>query len=104
MDKIKMQCLTIRIRKNDTVGGKRLHLVILDLLKKSSISGATVWTGIGGYGKHGKSDIKIEGITVNMPLIVEVVDTEEKIISVILGIKELVRDNGILTVHEVDSF
>jgi PII-like signaling protein len=104
MNKIKMQCLTVRIRKNDTVGGKRLHIVLLDLLKKSNVAGATVWTGIGGYGKHGKSDVHIEGITVNMPLIIEIVDAEEKITPILSEIKNLVNGNGILTVHQVESF
>lgn len=104
MDGTKMWCLTIRIKKNDTADGKRIHLVILDLLKKSKISGATVWTGIGGYGKHGKSDLHIEGITVNMPLIIEVIDNKSKIESILPEIKKIVDGNGLVTMHEVDCF
>lgn len=100
----KILCLTIRMRKNDTVDGKRTHLVILELLKKFQISGATVWTGIGGYGKHGKSDLQIEGITVNMPLIIEAIDSESKIVSVLPEIKKIVNGNGLMTTYEVDSF
>ena len=99
-----MCCLTIRIKKNDTIAGKRTHVVILDLLKKSKISGATVWTGIGGYGKHGTSDLHIEGITINMPLIVEVIDDMTKIESILPEIKKLVSGNGLVTIHEVDCF
>ncbi len=102
MNRIKMYCLTIRIKKNDTADGKRTHLVILDLLKKSQITGATVWTGIGGYGKHGTSDIHIEGIIVNMPLIIEIVDDKSKIESVLPEIKKIVDGNGLVTIHEVD--
>jgi len=97
-----MWCLTIRIKKNDTIGGKRRHVAILDLLKKSKISGATVWTGIEGYGKHGKSDLKIEGITVNMPLIIEVVDYGSKIESILPDIKKVMGGNGLVTIHEVN--
>jgi len=97
-----MYCLTIRIKKNDTTDGKRTHIVILDLLKRSKIAGATVWTGIGGYGKHGVSDIHIEGITVNMPLIIEVVDDKSKIESLLPVIKKLVDGNGLVTMHEVE--
>ncbi len=57
----KMWSLVIRIKKNDTVQGKCAHVLILDVLKKGSISGATVWAGIGGYGKRGESTIHIEG-------------------------------------------
>ena len=92
------------MRKNDAIDGKRTHIVVLDLLKKSKISGATVWTGIGGYGKHGRSDLQIEGITVNMPLIIEIVDDLSKIKSVLSDIKRIIGDNGLVTMHEVDSF
>jgi len=100
---IKMYCLTIRIKKNDTTDGKRTHLVILDLLKRSKISGATIWTGIGGYGKHGASDLHIEGITVNMPLIIEIIDDMSKIESILPEIKKMVDGNGLVTIHEVES-
>jgi uncharacterized protein len=38
-----------------------------------------VWSGVDGFGKRRRSTIKLEGITVNMPLIIEVVDLESKI-------------------------
>lgn len=96
-----MYCLSIRIKKNDTSDGKRVHNVILDILKKSKISGATVWSGVAGYGKRGKSNFQIEGISVNMPLIIEVVDEIPKIESVLPDIKKVVGDNGLVTVCEV---
>lgn len=101
MKTMKMWCLTIRIKKNDSVKGKRTHNLILDVLKKGKISGAMVWTGVGGYGKRGKSDIQIEGITINMPLMIETIDGLEKIKSILPQIKELVNDNGMITLHEV---
>lgn len=101
MKTMKMWCLVIRIKKNDSVKGKRVHNLILDVLKKGKISGATVWTGVGGYGKRGKSDIQIEGITINMPLMIEIIDKLEKLESVLPQIKEIVDDNGIITLHEV---
>lgn len=96
-----MWCLVIRIKKNDTVKGKRVRNLVLDILKKGKISGATVWTGVGGYGKRGKSDIQVEGITINMPLMIEVIDELQKIESVLSEIKKLVDDNGMITLHEV---
>ena len=41
----KMWELTIRIKKNDELGGKRLQNLIMDCLIKAHIEGATVWTG-----------------------------------------------------------
>lgn len=93
--------LVIRIKKNDTVNGKRVHSIILDILKKGSISGTTMWTGMGGYGKRGDSTIHVEGISINMPLVIEVIDELEKLEKVIPEIKKLVDDNGLITMHEV---
>jgi PII-like signaling protein len=92
--------LTIRIKRNDTVGGKRVEHLLLDILKKAGISGATVWTGVDGFGKRGKSTMHLEGVQINMPLIIEVVDLEEKLEPLLVEIKRLVDDNGLVTVQE----
>ena len=101
MRTMKMWSLVIRIKKNDTVKGKRVHMMILEILKKGSISGATIWTGMGGYGKRGDSSTHIEGISVNMPLVIEVIDELGKLEKVLPEIKELVDDNGLITLHEI---
>jgi PII-like signaling protein len=98
---IKKWSLVIRIKKNDTVNGKRVHVLISDILKNELISGSTMWTGVGGYGKHGESTIHIEGISVNMPLIIEIIDELSKIEKVLPKIKEIVDDKGLITLHEV---
>jgi uncharacterized protein len=69
---------------------------------QNKIVGATVWSGIDGFGKRKRSNIKLEGITVNMPLIIEVVDLESKIEPLLFEVKRLVGDNGLVTLQEVD--
>ncbi|MHB8602616.1 MAG: DUF190 domain-containing protein [Nitrosotalea sp.] len=101
MRTMKMWSLVIRIKKNDAIKGKRVHMLILEILKKGSISGATMWTGMGGYGKRGDSTTHIEGISVNMPLVIEVIDELEKLEKILPEIKELVDDNDLITIHEV---
>jgi len=96
-----MWCILIRIKKNDDVKGKRVHNIILDILKKAKISGATVWTGVAGYGKRGKSNFQIEGISINMPLLIEVIDELPKLETILPQIKEVIGDNGLVTLHEV---
>ncbi len=103
MRTMKNWCLMIRIKKNDDYNGKRTHQVILDVLKKSKISGATVWVGVAGYGKRGKSNFQIEGISINMPLVIEVIEELEKIESILPEIKKIVGDNGLITLHEVGT-
>lgn len=101
MKSVKLHCLMIRIKKNDTVEGKRTHLVILEILKKSKINGATVWAGVEGYGKRGTSNFRIEGISVNMPIVIEVIDEISKIESVLPDVKKAIGDNGLVSIHEV---
>ncbi len=100
----KMLTLVIRIKKNDNYEGKRLESVLLDFLVRSGISGATVWAGVDGFGKRGRSKVQIEGITFNMPLIIEVIEEREKLEPLLIEIKNMVDDNGLVTVHEVDMF
>ena len=91
----------IRIKKNDEVGGKRLQILIMDYLMKAKVSGATVWTGVNGFGKRGKSTLHLEGVIVNMPLIIEVVDLQEKLEGLLPELKLIVGDNGLVTVQEI---
>jgi PII-like signaling protein len=92
--------LVIRIKRNDEVGGKRLEKLIIDYLMKAHIEGATVWTGVDGFGKRGKSTLHLEGVTVNMPLIIEVVDSQDKLEPLLLELKQLIGDDGLVTIQE----
>jgi PII-like signaling protein len=99
--RIKMWDVTIRIKKNDEVGGKRLERLVIDFLVKSGVSGATVWTGVDGFGKRGKSTLKLEGVTVNMPLIIEVIDEQSKLEPLLPELKGIVGDNGLVSIQDV---
>jgi PII-like signaling protein len=100
--RMKMLCITIRMKRNDEVQGKRLHNVLLDFLMQNKIAGATVWTGVDGFGKRKRATIKLEGITINMPLIIEVIDEQTKLEPLLPQIKRMVDDNGLITLHQVD--
>ncbi len=101
MRTLEMWSLVIRIKRKDTFTGKRVHNMVLSTLKKGKISGATVWTGVAGYGKRGKSNFQVEGISVNMPLLIEVIDELQKIEKILPEIKEIIGDNGLVTLHKV---
>jgi PII-like signaling protein len=92
--------LIIRIKRNDEVGGKRLQDLIMDFLKKAGVEGATVWTGVNGFGKRGKSTLHLEGVTINMPLIIEVVDVQDKIEPLLPELKLIIGDDGLVTIQE----
>lgn len=98
----KMWCLIIRIKKNDQFRGKRLDKVLIDFLMGAKISGATVWTGVDGFGKRRRSTVQLEGITINMPMMIEVIDEKSKLEPILPQIRRMVGDNGIVTLKEVN--
>jgi len=97
----KMWSVTTRIKKNDEVGGKRLERLVIDFLIKAGVSGATVWTGVDGFGKRGKSTLKLEGVTVNMPLIIEVIDEQLKLEPLLPELKRIIGDNGLVSIQDI---
>jgi PII-like signaling protein len=99
----KMLCLTIRIKRNDEINKKRLERQIIELLVDNKVVGATVWLGVDGFGKRGKSTTHLEGITMNQPLMIEAVDEMEKIQPLLIPLKRMVDDNGMITIHEVNA-
>jgi len=95
-------CLTIRIKKNDELHGKRLYKASLDFMMGAGISGATVVNAIDGFGRRGRSTLHIEGISMNYPLIIEVVNERCKLEPLLPQIRRMVDDNGLVTIYEVD--
>jgi len=100
---MKMLCLTIRIKRNDEVRGKRIHKLLIEFLMQNNVAGATVWTGVDGFGKRRRSTIKLEGVTINMPMVIEIIDERSKIEPLLPQIKRMVDDNGIVTLNEVEA-
>ena len=99
--RMKMWDLTIRIKKNDEIEGKRLQTLLLDILVNAGIAGATIWTGVNGFGKRGKSTMHLEGVTINMPLIIEVIDEQAKLEPLLPELKRIIGDNGLVSINEV---
>ena len=71
----------------------------MDLLIEAGVSGATAWTGVDGFGKRGKSTLLLEGVIVNMPLIIEVVDGQSKLEPLLPALKRMV-DGVVLVTYK----
>src|ERR671920_182430 len=97
-----MLCMNIRIKRNDEIKGKRLEKVLLEFLKKSKVSGATVWLGVDGFGKSGKSTVHLEGLTINQPMMIDVVEESSIIEPLFPQLKRMVDDHGMITIQRVD--
>jgi PII-like signaling protein len=79
--------------------GKPLYEAILLLLRERGFAGATVLRGIAGFGASAKLHTgKILRLSTDLPVIVEVVETEDKIQGVLPELDELIG-GGLITLE-----
>ncbi len=72
--------LKIYIGEGDKHGNRPLYEWLVQEAKKAGIAGATVWRGLEGFGAHNTvHSNKILDISTNLPIVVEFIDTREKI-------------------------
>lgn len=97
----KVQRLRIYISESDRWRGKPLEMALLDTLRAQGVAGATVFRGIGGFGAHSSvATTSIEVLSMDLPIVVEVIDTPEKIMSILDVVSPMVRE-GLITLEEV---
>jgi CBS domain-containing protein len=97
----KAKRLMIYIGESDKWRGKALHVALLETLRAQGMAGATVTRGLSGFGAH--SVIRTANILVlsmDLPLIVQVIDTPEKIEAVLKVIAPMVGE-GLITLDDV---
>src|SRR5438045_9434242 len=85
--------MRIHIGESDKWHGKSLHEAIVEMLRKEGFSGVTVLRGVAGYGGSSiyHTD-KILRLSQDLPIIVEVVDSAERIEKLLLRLDEMVED------------
>ncbi len=94
--------LRIFIGENDRHGGLPLYEWIVRQARENGLAGATVLRGLEGYGAHSRlHKAKILRLSSDLPLVVEIVDTEEKIQSFLPLIDDAVGE-GLATVEKVE--
>ena len=95
------QLLRIFIGENDRHEGKPLHEWLVRKAREHGLAGATVLRGLEGFGAHSRlHTARILRLSSNLPLVVEIVDTEEKIEAFLPVVDEAVRE-GLATVEKV---
>lgn len=94
--------LRIYIGDSDQWRGKPLYAVLLEQLKKEGLAGGTVFRGIAGFGAHSTiHTAAILDLSTDLPLVIEVVDTAEKIQHALETVSVMVRE-GLVTLEDVD--
>ena len=94
--------LTIRMRHRDEHAGKPILDLLLNLFKTKGITGATVLQGVRGYGVRGSSRADVLGLSLNLPIVIETVDSAEKIEPILPEIKSIVGHNGLVTLDATE--
>ncbi len=94
--------MRICVDEGDRSGGAPLHIAIVDELRRAGRSGATVFKGIEGYGSHGNvRAARVFDLSTNLPVLIEVIDEEERIAGVIPRLRELIAE-GLITLERVE--
>ena len=72
--------LRIFIGESDRHNGKLLYEWIVIKAREEGLAGATVMRGMMGFGAHSRMHtFKIERLSQDLPIIIEIVDTREKL-------------------------
>jgi uncharacterized protein len=94
--------LRIFIGESDHWHGKPLYQAIVRRLREEGVAGATVIRAIEGFGaKSHLHTTRIMRLSEDLPLVVEVVDTEEHIRRVLPLLDDMVAD-GLVTLEHVE--
>jgi PII-like signaling protein len=94
--------LRIFLGESDKHEGRPLYEWLVLKARERGLAGATVWRGIQGFGAHSRMHTaKILRLSEDLPIVVEIVDTREKIEAFMPIIDEVI-DEGLATLERVE--
>ncbi len=94
--------LRIFIGESDKHEGKPLHEWIVLKAREHGLAGATVLRGMMGFGAHSRlHTVKVERLSLDLPIVIEMVDAREKLEAFLALIDDNVTE-GLATIERVD--
>ena len=94
--------LRIFIGENDKHEGKPLYEWLVLKARERGLSGATVLRGVMGYGANSRvHTFKIERLSLDLPIVVEIVDERQKLEQFLAEVDPHVHD-GLATLEKAD--
>ncbi|HEV8199257.1 MAG TPA: DUF190 domain-containing protein [Candidatus Polarisedimenticolia bacterium] len=94
--------LRIFIGEADRHEGRPLYEWIVQRARSEGLAGATVLRGLMGYGAHSRlHTFKIERLSLDLPIVVEIVDTRERLETFLASIDEAIHD-GLATLEKAE--
>src|SRR5437867_10161035 len=94
--------LRIFIGESDRHDGKPLYEWVVLKAREAGLAGATVLRGVMGFGAHSRlHTFKIERLSEDLPMVIEIVDTKEKLDGFLAEIDGDIPE-GLATLERVD--
>ncbi|MCA9593295.1 MAG: DUF190 domain-containing protein [Myxococcales bacterium] len=91
----------IFIGESDTWHHQSLATALVERLRKEGFAGATVFHGVAGFGAHSiMHTSNILRLSQDLPVVIEVVDTEEQVDRMVPILDEMVAE-GLVTMEKV---
>ncbi|HJP90993.1 MAG TPA: DUF190 domain-containing protein [Pyrinomonadaceae bacterium] len=93
--------LRIFVGESDKVGHRPLYEAIVLKAREAGLAGATVLRGVMGFGKNSiLHTAKILRLSEDLPMVVEIVDSLEKVEAFLPTLDEMIAD-GLVTLEKV---
>jgi len=94
--------LRIYIGESDTWKGENLYAAIVLKARELKLAGATVFRGVMGFGANSRiHTTKVLRLSEDLPVLIELVDTEENIQKIMPFIEETVKQ-GMVTQEKIN--
>ena len=94
--------MRIHIGERDKFDGKPLYAAIVELLRRKHYAGATVLRGIMGFGASSTVHTdRIEVLSLDLPIVVECIETAERIDAVLPELDEMIG-GGLITLERAN--
>lgn len=94
--------MRVFVGESDRWRDKPLYRAILECFRANDIAGATVYKGILGYGANKRVHKGSTMLSHDAPMMITVVDTEEKLRKLTPVLDEMVRQGGLVVLSDVD--
>lgn len=98
----KCRLLKIIVNEDSVYKGRSRYVAVVAKLKSLGVAGATAVRGIEGYGRRGRINTeRILDLSAGLPVVIEAVDSPEKIEGVLPEIERML-DGGLIFTMDVD--
>lgn len=93
--------LRIYVAESARIKEKPAYKYLVDYFLERKFSGCTVFRGVSGFGhEHKIRTVDVLQLSLDLPVIVDVIDTEEKILAVVPEIEKMI-EHGLVTIQNV---